>query len=106
MRLILRKTPKIRCNRMLWDGEPGADGVGFPRMSEQEPDKQEPAFRHPPLWIHASEAGKWLLTRREAKRRAVLAILDRVPETPASQPASGPLTTPLSAPKAARRSRS
>jgi hypothetical protein len=59
--------------------------------------KQEPEFRHPPLWIHASEAGKWLLTRREAKRRAVLAILDRVPETQAK---------PLSAPKAARRSRS
>jgi hypothetical protein len=67
-------------------------------MSEQEPDKQEPAFRHPPLWIHASEA--WLLTRREAKRRAVLAILDRVPET---QPTPA---RPLSAPKAARRSRS
>jgi hypothetical protein len=59
--------------------------------------KQEPEFRHPPLWIHASEAGKWLLTRREAKRRAVLAILDRVPETPPMPP---------SAPKAARRSRS
>ena len=43
--------------------------------------KQEPEFRTPPIWIHASEAGKWLLTRREAKRRAVLAILDRVPET-------------------------
>jgi len=68
-------------------------------MSEQEPDKQEPAFRHPPLWIHASEAGKWLLTRREAKRRAVLAILDRVPETQQTP-------RPLSAPKAARRSRS
>jgi len=58
--------------------------------------KQEPEFRHPPLWIHASEA--WLLTRREAKRRAVLAILDRVPGAPAPKP--------LSAPKAARRSRS
>ena len=59
--------------------------------------KQEPEFRHPPIWIHASEAGKWLLSRREAKRRAVLAILDRVPE-------GG--TKPLSAPPAARRSRS
>ncbi len=72
-------------------------------MSEQDPDKQEPAFRHPPLWIHASEAGKWLLTRREAKRRAVLAILDRVPASPAPLPASA---MPPSAPKpAARRSR-
>ena len=61
---------------------------------------KEPAFRTPPIWIHASEAGKWLLTRREAKRRAVLAILDRVPEGS---------TKPLSAstaPTAARRSRS
>jgi hypothetical protein len=65
-------------------------------MSEQEPDKQEPAFRHPPLWIHASEA--WLVSRREAKRRAVLAILDRVPAASPRLP---------SAPKpAARRSRS
>ena len=59
---------------------------------------KEPAFRTPPIWIHASEAGKWLLTRREAKRRAVLAILDRV---------TAPATSkPLSSPKAARRSRS
>lgn len=57
--------------------------------------KQEPEFRHPPLWIHASEA--WLITRREAKRRVVLAILDRVPASSARPP---------SAPKpAARRSR-
>ena len=56
--------------------------------------KQEPEFRHPPLWIHASEAGKWLLTRREAKRRAVLAILDRVPE-----PRPAPLLSQLSAPR-------
>jgi hypothetical protein len=60
--------------------------------------KQEPEFRHPPIWLHSPEAGKWLLTRREAKRRAVLAILDRVP-APA-------VVKPLSAPKAARRSRS
>jgi hypothetical protein len=74
-----------------------AFGGGIPyawfRMS-----KQEPEFRHPPIWIHASEAGKWLLSRREAKRRAVLAILDRVPLENAK---------PLSAPTpAARRSRS
>jgi hypothetical protein len=59
--------------------------------------KQQPEFRTPPIWIHASEAGKWLLTRREAKRRAVLAILDRVRATPPKPP---------SLPKAARRSRS
>ena len=77
---------------MLWDGNPAGDAVGFARMS-----KQEPEFRHPPLWIHASE--EWLITRREAKRRAVLAILDRVPETPAPKPPSAPKP-------AARRSRS
>ena len=60
--------------------------------------KQEPEFRSPPIWIHSPETGKWLVSRREAKRRAVLAILDRVPETAAKPPAS-----PL---KAARRSRS
>ena len=68
-----------------------------PRMS-----KQEPEFRHPPIWIHASEAGKWLLSRREAKRRAVLAILDRVPDAAALEPDSRP---PNGTP-AARRSRS
>ena len=79
---------------MLGDGIPVTDTVGCYRMSKQEPED----FRNPPIWIHASEAGKWLLTRREAKRRAVLAILDRVP---APVPAK-----PLSSPKAARRSRS
>ena len=78
---------------MLEDGIPAGDAVGCYRMS-----KQEPEFRNPPIWIHASEAGKWLLTRREAKRRAVLAILDRVPAAAAAKP--------LSSPKAARRSRS
>jgi hypothetical protein len=32
-------------------------------------------FRHPP---HVSEAGKWLLSPREAKKRAVIRILDRI----------------------------
>jgi hypothetical protein len=42
----------------------------------------EPEFEHPPLWIHASVAaflsgaGK---SRREAKRRELLALLDRIP---------------------------
>ena len=68
---------------------------------------KEPAFRTPPIWIHASEAGKWLLTRREAKRRAVLAILDRVPASPISKPpALRPDSRPPSGLKAARRSRS
>ena len=40
--------------------------------------KEESSFRNPPLWIHVSEAGKWLLSRREARKRAVIRILDRV----------------------------
>jgi hypothetical protein len=67
--------------------------------------KQEPEFRHPPIWIHASEAGKWLLSRREAKRRAVLAILDRVPLENA-KPLLGPDARPPNGPPVARRSRS
>lgn len=38
----------------------------------------ERSFRHPPLWIHVSEAGKWLLSRREARKRAVIRLLDRM----------------------------
>lgn len=48
----------------------------FPGMAKQT--KEEPGFRNPPLWIHVSEAGKWLLSPREAKKRAVIRILDRV----------------------------
>ena len=40
--------------------------------------KEEPGFRHPPLWFHVAEAGKWLFSPREAKKRAVIRILDRV----------------------------
>jgi hypothetical protein len=38
---------------------------------------QEPAFRDPPLWIH--EAGKWLFSRREARKRALIRLIDRLP---------------------------
>jgi hypothetical protein len=40
--------------------------------------KEESSFRTPPLWIHVSEAGEWLLSRREAKKRAVIRLLDRM----------------------------
>ena len=36
------------------------------------------SFRSPPLWIHVSQAGKWLLSPREAKKRAVIRLLDRL----------------------------
>lgn len=40
--------------------------------------KQDPSFRTPPVWIHVAEAGKWLLYPREARKQAVIRILDRV----------------------------
>ena len=58
---------------------------GRPR-SKKHP--QEPVFAFPPLWIHASAAAKCFLgkespllisRRREAKRRALLQMLDRLP---------------------------
>jgi hypothetical protein len=39
---------------------------------------EERSFRSPPLWIHVSQAGRWLISRREARRRAVIRLLDRV----------------------------
>jgi hypothetical protein len=44
----------------------------------QDRSPQERSFRSPPLWIHVSQAGKWLLSRREAKKRAVIRLLDRL----------------------------
>jgi hypothetical protein len=58
---------------------------GRPR-SKKHP--QEPLFASPPLWIHASAAARCFLgkespllisRRREAKRRALLQMLDRLP---------------------------
>jgi len=62
-------------------------------------DKREMPNERPLYITGGSLAGKWLLTRREARRRAVLAILDRVPA-----PAAAPRLP--SSPRAARRSRS
>jgi hypothetical protein len=58
---------------------------GRPR-SKKHP--QEPVFASPPVWIHAALAAKCFLgkeipllisRRREAKRRALLQMLDRLP---------------------------
>jgi hypothetical protein len=35
-------------------------------------------FRSPPLWIHVSQAGRWLFSPREARKRAVIRLLDKV----------------------------
>ena len=85
---------------------------GRPR-SRKHP--QEPVFAFPPLWIHASAAAKCFLgkespllisRRREAKRRALLQMIDRLPIRPegrtvrplaakvAAVPADAPLTRP------------
>jgi hypothetical protein len=37
----------------------------------------EPHFEHPPLWIH--EAGKWLFSQREARKRELIRLIDRLP---------------------------
>jgi hypothetical protein len=44
------------------------------RSGPKLPD--EPAFKHPPQWIH--EAGKWLFSRRESKKRELVRLIDRV----------------------------
>jgi hypothetical protein len=68
----------------------------------------EPVFDHPPVWIHQALAAKVLLgkespllisRRREAKRRALLQMLDRIPvraerPTPIAKPASVPADVP------------
>ena len=44
----------------------------------QERSLEERGFRSPPLWIHVSQAGKWLLSPREARKRAVIRLLDEM----------------------------
>jgi hypothetical protein len=48
--------------------------------------KEESSFRNPPLWIHVSQAGKWLFSPREARKRAVLHLLDTMKTGPAPRP--------------------
>jgi hypothetical protein len=63
---------------------------------------QEPGFAHPPLWIHESLAailGKetplLISRRREAKRRALLQMLDRLPvRSERAQRIAKPVATP------------
>ena len=45
------------------------------RMSKSPSDGPESGFRNPPLWIHVSEV---LLAPREAKKRAVIRLIDKV----------------------------
>src|SRR2546421_1258782 len=86
---------------------------GRPR-SKKHP--QEPVFASPPVWIHAALAAKCFLgkeipllisRRREAKRRALLQMLDRLPirsDARSSRPvvtqptATAPIDVPLAWP--------
>jgi len=85
---------------------------GRPR-SKKHP--QEPVFASPPVWIHAALAAKCFLgkeipllisRRREAKRRALLQMLDRLPIRSdrsvqiRKSTASAPLDVPLARPVA------
>ena len=54
--------------------------------SRKDPSRDSSSFRTPPLWIHASEAGKWLRAPREARKRAVIRLLDRLPPAPRAAP--------------------
>ena len=44
------------------------------RPGRKLPD--EPAFKNPPQWIH--EAGKWLFSRRETRKRELIRLIDRM----------------------------
>jgi hypothetical protein len=100
-------TPFAKINAAVFSAIPGR------RRTKKQP--QEPAFSSPPLWIHASAAAKCFLgkespllisRRREAKRRALLQMLDRLPvrserATSAAKPrATSPVEVPLARPAA------
>jgi hypothetical protein len=85
---------------------------GRPR-SKKHP--QEPVFASPPVWIHAALAAKCFLgkeipllisRRREAKRRALLQMLDRLPirregsAITKQSTVTAPIDTPLARPAA------
>ena len=48
---------------------------------------EDPLFQHPPQWIH--EAGKWLFSRREARKRELVRLIDRLPKKKGSEQLSG-----------------
>ena len=59
----------------------------IPTPSRRKKLASEPDFERPPLWIHEVVAGilapgaerKFVPTKREAKRRELLELLDRIP---------------------------
>jgi hypothetical protein len=80
------------------------DAIPGKRRTRKQAD--EPRFAHPPLWIHASlaailgkESPLLISRRREAKKRALLQMLDRLPirsdARSSSKPAAAPTDIPL-----------
>jgi hypothetical protein len=105
---MLVGTAAAKINAVVFAAMPGR-----PR-SKKHP--QEPAFSSPPVWIHAALAAKCFLgkeipllisRRREAKRRALLQMLDRLPirsdraaAINKKPTATAPLDVPLARPAA------
>jgi hypothetical protein len=86
------------------------DAIPGKRRTRKQAD--EPRFAHPPLWIHQSlaailgkESPLLISRRREAKKRALLQMLDRLPirssdarsshAVSPAKPASAPADLPL-----------
>ena len=88
-----RSPPSARIVSAVFDAIPG-------RRRRSKP--QEPGFAHPPLWIHESlaailgkESPLLISRRREAKRRALLQMLDRLPvRSERAHPISKPVAAP------------
>ena len=78
--------------------------AAMPGRPRSKKDPQDPVFASPPVWIHAALAAKCFLgkeipllisRRREAKRRALLQMLDRIPiRSERARPVPQPTATP------------
>ena len=92
----------------------------IPTPSRRKKLASEPDFERPPLWIHEVVAGilspdaerKFVSSKREAKRRELLQLLDRIPipsklakrQQRSAAPAEGaPPKPPSGRPSATRR---
>ena len=65
----------------------------IPTPSRRKKLASEPDFERPPLWIHGILAGILVRSKREAKRRRLLQLLDRVPPAAAKLPSGRPSAT-------------
>jgi hypothetical protein len=58
-------------------------------ISSRRKKLAEPDFKNPPLWIHGVLAGILVRSKREAKRRELLRLLDQLPAEAATRQPSG-----------------